>query len=319
MLKNFKLRIKILMILLFISIITAGTVGFIAFSISSSTLKKESFNKLTAIREMKANQIEDYFQQIFDEVISLSESKTAIEATLDFKKGFDALQSESNYSLEDLERIDTALFSYYQNQFIEELLNRDSGLNFFSIPKSELIRSHESWLNVVYQDSSSRYTGLEFPRLKPVDFTGKINMSGSSTVSSLANHVIEMYNREGARGRIDYNISGTEKGLMKLIEDPHMDIVGSSHELTRDELSLFEKNELTPLSFRIGTDALIVVVNDQNDFIINLTVNELKHVFTTATRWSDINPEWPDRRIERFIPEVGSGSYKLFSEVILGG
>ena len=139
MLKNFKLRFKILVILLFISFITAGTVGLIAFSISTKTLKTESFNKLTAIREMKANQIEDYFQQIFDEVISLSESKTVIEATLEFKKGFDDLESELNYSTEDLNRIDTALFSYYQNQFIEELLNRDSGLNYFSIPKNELI------------------------------------------------------------------------------------------------------------------------------------------------------------------------------------
>ena len=313
MLKNFKLRFKILVILLLIAFITAGTVGIIAIFISTKNLKAESFNKLTAIREMKANQIEDYFHQIFDEVISLAESKTVIEATLEFEKGFHALQSELNYSPEDLFRIDSALYSYYQNQFIEELLNRDSGLNFFSIPKNELIRSHENWVSVVYKDSSKMDSNFEFPKLKPVDFTGKINMSGSSTVSSLAEHVIDLYNREGAQGKIDYTITGTDKGLQDLMEDPQMDLVGSSHELTADELNLFRKYGLNPLSFRIGTDALIVVVNDKNDFIKNLSTDELKEIFTTAVRWSDVSPKWPHHRIRRFIPEVGSGSYKLYS------
>jgi len=98
MLKNLKLRAKILLILLFISIVAAGLVGVISLTIGTSTMKDESFKKLTAIREMKANQIENYFQQIFDQVLSFSESRTVIEATLEFKNGFDNLQSELDYS-----------------------------------------------------------------------------------------------------------------------------------------------------------------------------------------------------------------------------
>ena len=114
MLKNLKLRAKILLMLLLISLITAGIVGTIAFTLGTSTLKEESYKKLTAIREMKANQIENYFQQIFDQVISFSESRTVIEATLDLKYGFDELEEELNYSNNELSIIDSTLQVYYQ-------------------------------------------------------------------------------------------------------------------------------------------------------------------------------------------------------------
>ena len=66
MLKNLRLQPKILLILLFLSVLSAGIVGIIALSLGTRTLKEESFKKLTAIREMKANQIENHFQEIFD-------------------------------------------------------------------------------------------------------------------------------------------------------------------------------------------------------------------------------------------------------------
>jgi ABC-type phosphate transport system substrate-binding protein len=73
------------------------------------------------------------------------------------------------------------------------------------------------------------------------------------------------------------------------------------------------------VTFRIGTDAIIVVVSDNSNFIHNLSMDELKKVFTTATKWSDIHPEWPDEDIKRFVPAMGSGSFNLFSEIVLGG
>ena len=98
MLKNLKLRGKILTMLLSISLITTCLLGTIAFIVGKNNLEGESFKKLTAIREMKANQIENYFQQIFDQVNSFSENRMVIEAVIDFKNGFDNLEEELNYS-----------------------------------------------------------------------------------------------------------------------------------------------------------------------------------------------------------------------------
>jgi len=319
MLKNLKLQAKILVILLFLSVVSAGIVGIIALSLGTRTLKEESYKKLTAIREMKANQIENHFQEIFDQLISFSESRTVIEATVDFQNGFDHLQPELNYSRKDLKRIDTVLNDYYQTHFIEKLLHRDSSINYFSIPKAEMNRGKETWLRVQLPDTSVHSSLTEFPRISPADFQGNIQITGSSTVASLATQIIGMFVDEGAKGRLNYDVTGTSEGLNKFMNDTAVDIVGSSHALKEEELHQFHSRGLHPLAFRVGTDAIIVVVSEQNNFIRNLSLKDLKKVFTSAVKWSDINPDWPDQKIVRFIPAVGSGSFNRFTEVVLGG
>ena len=319
MLKNLRLQPKILLILLFLSVLSGGIVGIIALSLGTRTLKEESFKKLTAIREMKANQIENHFQEIFDQLISFSESRTVIEATVDFQNGFDHLQPELNYSRKDLKRIDTVLNNYYQTHFIEQLLHRDSSINYFSIPKTEMNMGRETWLKSQFPDTSMDHFPAEFPRISPADFQGSIQITGSSTVASLANQVIEMFVEEGASGQLIYNATGTSEGLNELMKNTVVDIVGTSHALKEEELNQFKSRELHPLTFRVGTDAVIVVVSEQNNFIHDLSMDELKKVFTTAEKWDDIHPDWPDQKIVRFIPSAGSGSFNRFAEVVLGG
>ncbi len=319
MLRNLKLRTKVLLMLLFISLITSGIVGTIVLTLGTSTLEKESYKKLTAIRELKANQIENYFQQIFDQVISFSEDRMVIEATINFKNGFDNVLRESGYSPEDLMLIDSVLYSYYQSEFLEKLLYRDSAINYFSIPSDELAQNKKLWLENVGDNFADSITNSGFPHISPSEFSGNLNMSGSSTVSSLANHIIKLFNNDGAQGKINYRATSTLNGIKKLVHNVDAEIVGSSHILNTVEENLFLEQGYKPISFRIGTDALVVVVSEKNTFINNLSTKELKEAFTTAMKWSDINPDWPDKLISRFIPSEGSGSYSLFSEVILGG
>ena len=69
MFKNLKIGVKILIILSSVAIVAVGINGYIGYTAAKTSLEKESFNKLTAIREMKANQIENYFEHIQNEVI----------------------------------------------------------------------------------------------------------------------------------------------------------------------------------------------------------------------------------------------------------
>ena len=70
-----------------------------------------------------------------------------------------------------------------------------------------------------------------------------------------------------------------------------------------------------PIEFRIGTDALAVVVSQDNDFIVNATMEELAQIFT-AEKWSDVKTEWPDEEIQRFIPGTDSGTFDFFVEEV---
>ena len=58
---------------------------------------------------------------------------------------------------------------------------------------------------------------------------------------------------------------------------------------------------------RILRNALAVVINPENDWATDVTMEELVAIYT-AEKWSDVNPEWPDEIIERYIPGTDSGT-----------
>lgn len=72
MVRNLNIRTKMLIAFIAVAVLAIGVSGYIGFSVAGDALQEESFNKLTAVREMKANQIEDYFQQISGQVATLS-------------------------------------------------------------------------------------------------------------------------------------------------------------------------------------------------------------------------------------------------------
>ena len=76
----------------------------------------------------------------------------------------------------------------------------------------------------------------------------------------------------------------------------------------------------TPIEFRVGTDALAVVVNPQNDWVgeEGVTLEELAKLFSTeTTNWSDVNPAWPDEPVKRFSPGTDSGTFDYFIEAVM--
>ena len=59
-LRNLRIRTKLLIVLVLVAGASAGIYAFIEYRAAKQALLEESFNKLTAVREMKAQQIEDY-------------------------------------------------------------------------------------------------------------------------------------------------------------------------------------------------------------------------------------------------------------------
>lgn len=117
-----KIRNKIRLLLILISIITVGAIGIVAYSLGRTALEQESFNKLTAVREMKAGQIEDYFQLISDQIVTLSKDPTIINAMRDFDNGIHEIETELDISDDEMVRIDQMNEGYYQNQFLQRLI-----------------------------------------------------------------------------------------------------------------------------------------------------------------------------------------------------
>jgi len=109
---------------------------------------------------------------------------------------------------------------------------------------------------------------------------------------------------------------GSGAGFERFCEAADIDIANASRPIQADEIAACEANGRTPVEFRVGTDALAVVANQEADFLEDVTLEELQMIFASANRWSDVRPEWPEEPIVRFIPGTDSGTFDYFSEAV---
>ena len=127
MFRNIKIGSKVLIILVLVAVTAAGISGFISYRIARKSLETESFNKLTAVREMKAGQIEDYFQLISDQIVSLSEDRMIIEAMKAFDEGLHQVQAELKVTDKQRVAFDNKLKIYYQQEYLKRLTANSQG------------------------------------------------------------------------------------------------------------------------------------------------------------------------------------------------
>ena len=151
----------------------------------------------------------------------------------------------------------------------------------------------------------------------PSEDTGKIAISGSSTVYPLTQRLADEYAASGFAGDITVNSVGTQAGIAEFCGKGDVDIVNASRAMTAAEIAACRKAKRIPLEFRVGTDALAIVVSQQNSFLQNVTQEQLKQLFTTAERWSDVDAAWPDEAIARYVPGANSGTLDSFVESTL--
>lgn len=116
-----KINAKLTIAFFLIAFSSITIIGFLSYFKGKKSLEEESFNRLTAVREMKSTQIEDYFSQIANQIVTFSEDHTIIEAMKSFKIGFDTLESEMNYDESQIQSMDFRLTKYYESEFIPRL------------------------------------------------------------------------------------------------------------------------------------------------------------------------------------------------------
>jgi phosphate transport system substrate-binding protein len=150
----------------------------------------------------------------------------------------------------------------------------------------------------------------------PLAVIGNIVSAGSSTVFPLAERVAERYQYEGFRGDITIDSIGSGGGFERFCVGGETDVSNASRAIKDSEIESCNAIGREPIEFRVGTDALAVVVSQENDFLTDASMEELALIFGSATNWSDVNPEWPDEPIQRFIPGTDSGTFDYFTEAV---
>jgi len=157
----------------------------------------------------------------------------------------------------------------------------------------------------------------------PAALADIVKIDGSSTVFPVTEAVAEEFQKSmKGKYKVTVGISGTGGGFKKFCRG-ETDISNASRPIVTKEMEECRKSGIAYVELPVAFDALTVMVNPKNAFIKHMTVAELKKIWEPAaqgkiTRWSQVNPAWPDAPLKLFGAGADSGTFDYFTEAIVG-
>ena len=173
--------------------------------------------------------------------------------------------------------------------------------------------------------------------LGSINARDQINIVGSSTVYPFSTVVAETFgNKTGIKvPKIESTGSG---GGMKLfckgLGTGHPDITNASRRIKKNEFNQCKENGIDVVEIKVGYDG-IVIANSKKAKLLNLTKRQIflalakqvpegnkeggSLVDNPNKKWSDIDPNLPNKKIEVLGPPPTSGTRDAFNELAIEG
>lgn len=154
----------------------------------------------------------------------------------------------------------------------------------------------------------------------PDAVTGDIITAGSSTVFPLSERMAELFQNEGYTGNLTVDSIGSGAGFERFCKTGETDVANASRKIKDAEVELCKAlpTPRDPIAFRVGTDALTVVISAENDFVSALTKEQLGKIFTAQyTKWNEVDPSFPAETILVYGPGADSGTFDYFNESVV--
>lgn len=152
--------------------------------------------------------------------------------------------------------------------------------------------------------------------------TGSVNTDGSSTVAPLTEAAADLFRDEEAGVNVSVATSGTGGGF-KTFCAGETDISNASRAIKDEEAAECEAAGIEYTEIIAANDGLSVVVNPENDWAEDLTVEQLNKIWGPEaegeiTNWNQVDSSFPDQAITLFGAGTDSGTFDYFTDAING-
>jgi serine phosphatase RsbU (regulator of sigma subunit) len=336
MFRNIRIGVRITISFFMIAFFSILVIGYISYSRGKVSLEEESFNRLTAVREMKASQIEDYFQNINDQVTTFSRDHTIIEATKRFRKGFDEIEKDLAYSAQD-KFVRNSLEKYYENEFLERLnknLDEQASLDQF-FPEN----THTQLLQYLYISSNKKEVGKKH----------ELDRAGDNSFYSETHEIYHPYFRnylekfgyydiflvDHITGNIIYTVFKEVDFATSLIDGPYKDANISEvfrEAAAADSAGKFAIVDYEPYypSYYAPAAFISAPVFDGDEkigvLIFQLPIDRINNIMTNRHEWNKVGlglsgetyivgEDFTLRNQSRFLIEDSSNYFKMIREI----
>lgn len=143
---------------------------------------------------------------------------------------------------------------------------------------------------------------------------GEVTIDGSSTVAPISEAAAEAFRAKFPKVNVTVGISGTGGGFKRFTKN-ETDISDASRPIKSSEFEACRANDVAFVELPVAYDGLSIVVNKENDWVEQLTIDDLKKIFLReggAKTWKDVNSSWPDEEIKIYAPGTDSGTFDYF-------
>lgn len=153
------------------------------------------------------------------------------------------------------------------------------------------------------------------------DLSGNVVIDGSGTVYPLMAKLAEEYMINEQEGvSVEVSRAGTSAGFEKFLTENGTDFNDASRQIKDEEAQKAEELDIDVKELKVALDGLTFVIHKDNDWASELTEEDVKKIFLAdgkVTKWSDINPDWPEEEINTYGPNENHGTYEFFFENVL--
>ncbi|WP_398292961.1 PstS family phosphate ABC transporter substrate-binding protein [Sporosarcina aquimarina] len=150
---------------------------------------------------------------------------------------------------------------------------------------------------------------------------GSVLVDGSGTVYPLMAKLAETYMIEEQEDvSVEVSRAGTSAGFKKFLVKDGTDFNDASRTIKEEETQTAKDEGIEVKELKLALDGLTFVVNKENDWVDELTPEQLIQIFTAdgeVTQWSDLDPAWPKEEIKAMGPNENHGTYEFFYEKVL--
>jgi len=157
----------------------------------------------------------------------------------------------------------------------------------------------------------------------PTGLKGEIKIDGSSTVFPIMEALVDA-NGDFGKGNPDLKVvvgsSGTGAGMEKFARG-ESDIATASRPIKDSELEALKTAGIEFIEIPVAFDGLTIVVNSGNDWVKQLTIEQLNKIWNKDSKvanWNEIDPSFPDQKLSLYGPTDAHGTYEFFNEVVNG-
>jgi phosphate transport system substrate-binding protein len=167
-----------------------------------------------------------------------------------------------------------------------------------------------------------RIVGVLLAGMSALAYAQAVRVESSSAAYPLSKRVAEDFGRVGAGVKVVLGDSGSAEALRRLCAG-EADLATVSRPIVKGELAQCQTSGRTFIEVPIAFDALAVVVNPRNAFVSGVSVDELRAIWAVEsqgklTRWSQLNPRYPDMPLKLYAPDARAERGNYFNEAVLG-